>query len=247
MIFIAHRGFRVGIPENSMRGFLLSAELGVDYVELDVHLTSDGKVVVVHDETLDRTTTGRGAVRTTDVAEFKKKWLLDPSSGAPTGEHPPTLGEVLRVVPGPVKFMVELKGAGVAGPALDVVRRSRASKRVTFSASKLKPLQQANEGLPGAPLCLNITSCREFSVKRLLKCSAPGDLPLPFGMISLRSTRVSRKFVAVCHEVGSLALAWDFLSPSRPLKLARKLVSRGIDGLLLDDPGAFRVLSGQQI
>ncbi len=106
----AHRGGAGLWPENSLTAFRGALALGVDLVELDVHLARDGEVVVIHDPTLDRTTTGRGAVQDRTAAELAAVSL----NGAP-GEGVPRLTEVLALLrPTRTGLLLEIK-VGVQG------------------------------------------------------------------------------------------------------------------------------------
>lgn len=71
MLLVAHRGASAEAPENTLPAFKLAEELGVDAVEMDVHMTADGHLVVIHDDVLDRTTDGRGYVREKTLEEVK--------------------------------------------------------------------------------------------------------------------------------------------------------------------------------
>jgi glycerophosphoryl diester phosphodiesterase len=125
----AHRGGARLWPENSLRAFRESLALGVDLLELDVHLTADGQVVVIHDATLDRTTDGRGAVAERTAAELAGIRLRDPD-GALTEERVPTLQQVLTVVaPSRAGLLVEVKGP-VAGVNV-VYERQNGDARIT--------------------------------------------------------------------------------------------------------------------
>lgn len=86
---VGHRGAAAYAPENTMRSFETARELGVDMVEFDVHLSADGRCVVIHDETVDRTTDGHGAVGELTYAELRE---LD----AGEGERIPSLEELLE-------------------------------------------------------------------------------------------------------------------------------------------------------
>lgn len=88
---IGHRGARGHAPENTLVAFARGAELGAELVECDVHLSSDGELVVIHDETIDRTTSGHGRVRDLEAREFAR---LD----AGGGQHVPLLAELLEVL-----------------------------------------------------------------------------------------------------------------------------------------------------
>lgn len=102
---IGHRGAAGYEPENTLRSFAKAVELGADMVELDVHLSSDNVLAVIHDDTLDRTTNGQGPVSEKSFAELQ---ALD----AGNGEKIPSLREVFDLVLGKAKINIELKGAG---------------------------------------------------------------------------------------------------------------------------------------
>lgn len=111
----AHRGASVEYPENTLAAFHRALELGVYGIELDVHLSADGVPVVIHDDTVDRTTKGSGAVKDLTATELRK---LDAGNGAVV----PTLSEVLDLVGNEVHVDIEVK-ANLAGAAvLDEVR-----------------------------------------------------------------------------------------------------------------------------
>lgn len=106
---LAHRGASGHAPQNTLAAFLLAAEMGADGIELDVHLSADGKAVVIHDDTVDATTNGHGRVSQMTLAELK---ALDAGSWfAPNfaGEGIPTLEEVFETVGHRLLINVEIK------------------------------------------------------------------------------------------------------------------------------------------
>lgn len=105
---IGHRGAPAYEPENTLRSFRRALAMGVAAVELDVQLTKDGRLAVIHDETLDRTTNGRGPVKDFTLAELKQ---LD----AGQGETISSLEEVFDLVQGRAHLVVELKQPEAAG------------------------------------------------------------------------------------------------------------------------------------
>jgi glycerophosphoryl diester phosphodiesterase len=110
----AHRGGAALWPENSLAAFAGALALGVDLLELDVHLSADGEVVVIHDATLARTTEGSGAVRASPAAALRRLRLRGPG-GALTEERVPLLDDVLALVaPSSAGLLVELKGPATA-------------------------------------------------------------------------------------------------------------------------------------
>src|SRR5690606_25099993 len=94
---MAHRGARNLWAENSLFGFRKTLQYGFDAVEFDVHLTDEGEMVVIHDATLERTTSGSGNVRKLTSDARQKLRLRDPN-GELIGECPPTLEEVLAIL-----------------------------------------------------------------------------------------------------------------------------------------------------
>lgn len=118
MYVLAHRGYSGKAPENTMAAFELALAAGADGLELDVHITKDGRVVVIHDHTLERTTNGQGVVEDHTYDELATldagRWFGEEFKG----ERLPTLEEVCQLVKGSDKiFNVELK-AGVHFQAL---------------------------------------------------------------------------------------------------------------------------------
>ena len=108
-LFAAHRGGALLWPENSPLAFRNALALGADFLELDVHLARDGEVVVIHDPTLDRTTTGAGPVRECTLAELGALRLKD-RSGAVTEERIPTLEQVVELAAaGKRQILLEIK------------------------------------------------------------------------------------------------------------------------------------------
>jgi glycerophosphoryl diester phosphodiesterase len=121
MIKVAHRGASGYAPENTLASFKKALELGVDGIELDVHLSKDGKVVVLHDPLLLRTTKKFDFVSKKSLQELQK---LD----AGCGEKIPTLQEVLDLVNKKVFVNIELKGKGTA-QAVAVIIENYVSKK----------------------------------------------------------------------------------------------------------------------
>ncbi len=141
-LVIAHRGDSAHRPENTLAAFAGALELGVSAIELDVQLTRDGHVVVIHDPSLDRTTSGRGDVRQMTLAEVRAV-----SAGYPerfgsdwAGERVPTLGEVLALVRDRARAMIEVKtesvtadeAGGVEALAVEEVRRAGMADKVAL-------------------------------------------------------------------------------------------------------------------
>lgn len=118
---IAHRGDSAARPENTLGAFAAALEAGADIVELDVQLTRDRRVVVIHDPTLDRTTSGRGPVGDLTLRELRALSAGYPAvfGHAFAGERVPTLGEALHFLRGRARVVIEIKRESAAPPGVD--------------------------------------------------------------------------------------------------------------------------------
>jgi len=129
-VVVAHRGASREAPENTMDAFRLAVEAGADAIELDVHLTSDGELAVIHDETLERTTDRTGRVADLTMAEIRQAdagatFARPGDSGHPfaaRGLRVPTLPEVLDWLPDGVGLVVEIKALAAADAVVEAVR-----------------------------------------------------------------------------------------------------------------------------
>lgn len=119
---IGHRGAKGLEPENTLRSFSKAIDFKVDMIELDVRLTKDKKVVVIHGDKLDRTTNGRGRVKEKDLEEIKKL-------SAGKGERIPTLEETLDLIDKRVKVNIELKGKKIAESVSKIIDKYVKNKK----------------------------------------------------------------------------------------------------------------------
>ena len=155
-LIFAHRGASADAPENTLAAFKLAEQRGADGVELDAKLSKDGKIVVIHDQTVDRTTDGHGKVGDLTFAELRRldagKWF-----GAPyAGERIPMLEEVLDVLGGRVIVNIELTNYRSPNDPLPelaarLVQRSGFENRVMISSFFPSNLKRFKRLLPQVP------------------------------------------------------------------------------------------------
>lgn len=152
----AHRGASAYAPENTIEAFLLAAEQGAHGVELDVQLSADGELVVIHDETIDRTSDGTGTVAAMSLAELREHDYANGMDGF-GGVAIPTLAEVFEALrPTALAVNVELKNGinfypGIEKAALAAIDASGMRERVlvsSFNHYSLKTLQQLDRDVP---------------------------------------------------------------------------------------------------
>lgn len=159
-LVVAHRGAPAVAPENTMESYRLAVEMGADAVELDVHLTADGKVAVIHDETVERTTDLTGS-----IASMTMKQLRTADAGyrfeAPDGSYPfrgkglkvPTLAEVLKWLPSGTGLVVEVKARAATAPTIAALQgsRVRAEGAVSLISFDERAIDEARELDPEIP------------------------------------------------------------------------------------------------
>jgi len=134
VLVLGHRGYSAKYPENTILAFKKAIEAGADGIELDVWLTKDGEVVVIHDETVDRTSNGSGRVKEMTLEELKE---LDFGNG----ERIPTLEEVFEAVPEDSVVNVEIKDVDAVEKTAEIIGRNN-PERVIVSSFLIDALRE---------------------------------------------------------------------------------------------------------
>jgi glycerophosphoryl diester phosphodiesterase len=236
---VAHRGLSAEEPENTMRAFRRAAEVGCDLIEFDVHLSRDAEVVVMHDDTVDRTTDGHGAVRDLSLRELG---ALD----AGRGERVPTLDEVCAWAGRSDGFglSVEIKQptpvggaaryADIAERVLDIVRAHDLEGRVLVHSFDHPTIRRLRELAPELPTAISYGG-GTFVDPLVLGRSADASGVHPWWAWA------SPAVCAAAHDAGLHVHAWGASWPPRAEEIV-PLVRAGIDSLDANDPRVLRRL-----
>ena len=169
-IVFAHRGGGQEAPENTMTAFSHAYEAGVRHIETDAHVTADGRVVICHDETVDRCYDGTGVIAQMTWRELSALRHRD------SGEQLPLLAQVLEAFPD-AYFNIDVKEPGVEGPLLDVVADHGAADRVlvaSFSEPRLRVVRDAAASDPDRAVA---TSLGTEAVVRLVGAAKSATNP----------------------------------------------------------------------
>ncbi len=230
---IAHRGASGSFPENTIAAFLAAAEAGAVMCELDVQLSRDGAVVVMHDDTVDRTTDGKGAVADLTVAELKR---LDAGArfkgGTGRGEHIPTLDEVFAATAGKCALNIELKTAGFEGEVLTLMRKWNAlgsSMVSSFDWSALEAMRKLD-----AAVRIGVLAEKD-APKMLDEARALGAYA-----VNPRYDLVTEELCGLAHAANLKVLVWTVDVPD----LMRMLIRNGVDGIMTNYPARLREVLG---
>ena len=162
-LYIGHRGTRTDFDENTLNAFKKAIEFGANCVEFDVRETKDGKLIILHDSTLDRTTTGSGQLRNfnyDNIMEYKTKNHY---------EIIPLLSEVLDSLKSKTKFMIELKSDHIKDGVLEIVKNYNLLEHCIFSGRNLQELGQIKKVYPDSKICYNITKGLGVRINDFLK------------------------------------------------------------------------------
>ena len=225
-LVIGHRGAADLAPENTLAGIQLAIDLGVDAVEFDVHRTSDGELVAIHDADLDRTTDGEGFVRNLTFAEIQAVdaggWFASEFAGEPV----PSVRQIFEAVSdNDVLLFVELKDpflyTGIEDDIVNLIAEFGYEDRahiLSFNHRALRNIRDINPDL---------------TLSALWREQPPPDND-EFDVVNARHTMLTRpgEFIDAFHAQGIPVMVWTVNDPSRMLTL----IDAGIDGITTDRP-----------
>jgi glycerophosphoryl diester phosphodiesterase len=237
-----HRGAAGILPENTMPSFRKAIEGGADALELDVHATRDGVVVVIHDETIERTTDGAGAVRELTFAELSRhdagaRFAAD--GGFPfrgQGIRVPALEEVVDAFP-TVPLNIEIKQAEVPieDAVVSLLERKNAIDRVMLAAEHDVILQRIRRRAPDAATSASYDEARDF-FQRCFANDFGGYTPRARALqIPVRVEQielVSAMTVEAAHDHGLEMHVWTINEEDE----MERLIRLGVDGVMSDFP-----------
>ena len=239
-ILIGHRGYPAKFPENTLAAFEGAIQAGCDMIELDVTLTRDRRVVVIHDDTLDRTTTGKGPVRSHTLEEIK---ALDAGSWFNprfATERVPQLSEVLELTAGRCMLNIEIKASAfeadypadaIEHQVVELVKTSGAMDRVIISSFEKRILQRiAAMAAPPALAFISTHGADGSLLEMLLAIKAFSWHPW--------FRALNRDQVDALHAAGIKVFPWTINTRDE----AERILALGVDGLICNEPLVMRTV-----
>jgi len=223
---IAHRGASSYAPENTLAAFDLAIEMGVSHIELDVHATRDGQIVVIHDDAVDRTTNGSGPAASHSVAELT---ALDAGAWFDrrfAGQRVPTLGAVFERYKGRAHIHTEIKGhsADLSRATVDLVRRHGMAEQVTVTSFQQVRLEEARAHGPELPTGWLVAEVSEAIIAQARA--------LGLRQLCPRASAVTVELVRRLHAEGFVVRAWGVTDEEQ----MRRVVQAGADGMTVNFP-----------
>ncbi|MFN8573471.1 MAG: glycerophosphodiester phosphodiesterase [Gemmatimonadaceae bacterium] len=241
-LVIGHRGNSRHAPENTMESFRQAVSLGIDALEFDVHLTRDGQAVVMHDPTLDRTTSGTGRVADLTLDAIRRvdagaRFSTDEGRTFPyagQGIVAPTLEEVLTEFPS-LPLIIEIKTPTVSSEVLRVIRAHGAESRCVPS-SFVDHALDVFQGT-GIPIGASPQHMRDLFWPGLLRRRVA---TVPFQLVSMPTVHKGLPlpvggFAHILAPLGVPVHVWTIDDPQE----AQRLWAKGVRGILTNDPGAM--------
>ena len=229
---IAHRGASGHAPENTMAAFRRAVELGVSFIETDLQITRDARVVAIHDFTLDRTTNGKGQVHLLTLEEIRTLdaggWFGDHNAKMFSGERIPTLNEILDFAKvNDVIFYLEIKSGpawGIEHAVVAALRDRNASARVvilSFDPSTLDSIHRLDSTMMTGFLCEHPSN---DLVERSVRAGAR--------QLVARGDLITPSVVDNAHHAGLQVVAWTINEADQ----MQRLIAADVDGIITDYP-----------
>jgi glycerophosphoryl diester phosphodiesterase len=216
MMIIGHRGAAALEPENTLLSIERAMDIGVDAVEIDVHLSKDKELVVIHDATVDRTTNGTGPVSSYTVQEIKR---LD----AGKGEAIPTLQEVIDFIDRRVMLVIELKEEGTERSVVDLIIQNNLFDKacvISFWHRLVKTVKEMDSRIKTGVLLVG------SPVDACIATQASADA------LVMKYSFVDREFVKIAHKKGIKVFIWNIDDQD----LLKPYVDMGVDAIGTNDP-----------
>lgn len=224
MTVVGHRGAGLLEPENTIRSFLRAEQEGVDELELDLRLSRDGCLVVMHDATVDRTTDGSGA-----VADLSWDELRQLDAGA--GESIPLFAEVVEATALP--FQAEVKSADAIAAVAAIARTHKLADRLYATSQSVDLLRAIQDEIPDVPRGLIVAAP---TAEIAQACAAAG-----VNVVCPRTIGLTADMVSSCRAIGLRVLPW----PVNNAADHRAVVALGADGFATDRPDLARDWQGR--
>lgn len=235
MVNVAHRGASGHAPENTIAAFQKGVEMKADYIEIDVQMTKDGELVVIHDTTVNRTTNGTGKVGDLTLAEIKQLDAGSWFSETYAGEGVPTFEEVLDEFRGKVGILIELKAPelypGVEQKIADALNERNMTKlnnnKIIIQSFNHESMKKSKELLPNLSHgVLTGGSWVDVTEEQLAQFATYADYFNPTMNI------VTDELVSDVHEAGMDIYPYT----SRSQEQALRLFDLNVDGIITDYP-----------
>ena len=239
-LVIAHAGSEL-YPTDTMYALEQYAGMGVDILEMDLHMTADGEIILIHDDTLDRTTDGTGDVREMTLAEVQQYdagyyWTKDDQTYPFRGQGitVPTLREVFETFPGyPLIIEIKQETPTMAAPLCDLIREYGMEEKVLVPSFSDAAMQEFRQTCPEVATAASEDEVRDFVIRGFLLMA--GTITPEYQALQVPETRdgipiVTNLFLWFARNRNVEVHIWTINEPED----MQRFIDKGLDGIMTD-------------
>ena len=218
---IAHRGASIYAPGNTLEAFKKALKLKVDIVEFDIHHTKDGKLIVMHDDNVNRTTEEVGPIHRFSLKQIRKLHK-------PNGEPVPTLQEVINLLKGHCILKIDIKDKGTVGKVIKLIKKNHIEDSVIITSEIIFVLKKVKNLSSKIKIELG-----GFKEKKPIKEMIKEVKDIKADIISPHYSIITKKLVDEAHKTGLKVHVWT-VDKKEDIEKMKKI---GVDGITTNFPG----------
>ncbi|MEM7331290.1 MAG: glycerophosphodiester phosphodiesterase [Chloroflexota bacterium] len=259
-LVIAHQGGNLVRPDNTMMAFNHAVELGVDVLEMDIHSSANGELVVIHDDTVDRTTDGNGRVNDLTLAELKTldaayDWSVDDGQTTPyrgQGVTIPALEELFQAFPDmPMNIEIKQEAPPIGQPFCDLIREYGKEDQVLVASFSQVAILEFREVCPEVATSMVQAEIQSYFILNTLLMSglfrSPAEafqVPEYFNLPIIGRTHVTTdRFIRNAQSLNIEIHVWTVNEEEQMIRL----IDAGVDGLITDRPDLLIEIRDQRL
>lgn len=241
-MIIAHRGGAKLAPENTLASFENAIAIGVEMIEIDVHFSKDSEIIVIHDGSLNRTTNGSGEIKDLTLEEIKKydagSWFSEDFKN----EKVSTLAEVLQMINGRCKLLIEIKGGDDKYPGLEekivqTVKDYNAMEWVVIQSFNRNSVLHIKEMDPELITYFLLgKNFNEFYSELSKQVNAGNHIEKKFDGVAPHHSSLNKERVDLLHKAGFDIFTFTVNKPSD----MENVIAIGVDGIITDSPDVLK-------
>ena len=234
ILIIGHKGASSIAPENTLKAFQKAIELKADYVEFDIHITKDGKIVIIHDSDKFNATGVKGLIEDMTLDQIK-------SLDAGEGEKIPTIRELISIVRKKIGLQIEIKSINLLDKLIHILREENLISTSIVSSFILNELLKLKLLEPSLKvgLLLSADLVRPKLIKRKIEKIAKNN----FYSIYPPFTTINKEIVDYAHSYGLKVIVWTV----NDREIMENLIELAVDGIITDDISLANEVLGRKI
>ena len=234
ILIIGHKGASSIAPENTLKAFQKAIELKADYVEFDIHITKDGKIIIIHDSDTFNATGVKGLIKDMTLGQIK-------SLDAGEGEKIPTLREVISTVRKKIGLQIEIKSTNLLDKLINILKEENLISTSIISSFILNELLKLKLLEPSIKLGLLLSE--DMVRPKLIKRKIVKVAENKFYSIHPPFTTINKEIVDFAHSYGLKVIVWTV----NDREIMERLIELSVDGIVTDDISLANEVLGRKI